>query len=329
VRTKFYIPPLLLAAVVVAVGGGDARATFPGTNGLIGFERWNKEDIDLFAAQPDGSGESNVDVSVGKGGEIAYSPDGSRIAFTRAAGDDGPYEIYTANADGSNTKRLTRHKRFSISAAWSPDGERLVYVTQAGKGEDAPLRLHVINADGTGNRQLGGGRRPGTPEPSDPRWTPDGEHIVYSQVVAKSEDDYDFSLVIVDADDGGDLRQITPKGGADEVNPNVSPDGTSVVYEVSRRFNEKQSDIALVSIDGGDSRRLTSTPVHEIQPVWSPDGTLIAFASDRDNRKLSNERFGRGFEIYTMASGGGDIRRLTRNKQTDALPDWQPLPSGG
>ena len=46
---------------------------------------------------------------------------------------------------------------------------------------------------------------------------------------------------------------------------------------------------------------------------------------DRDNRNLSKDRRGRGFEIYTMAADGTDIQRVTNNRIADLFPDWQPL----
>ena len=66
--------------------------------------------------------------------------------------------------------------------------------------------------------------------------------------------------------------------------------------------------------DGTDLRQLTANWWSDSDPAWSPDGTQIAFASDRDG----------DFEIYTMRSDGTDVRQLTRNNVQDRNPAWSP-----
>jgi len=55
----------------------------------------------------------------------------------------------------------------------------------------------------------------------------------------------------------------------------------------------RQSDIWLMNADGSGKRRITATGVYETNPVFSPEGTRMAFTGDRDNRRLSTERLGR------------------------------------
>jgi TolB protein len=61
---------------------------------------------------------------------------------------------------------------------------------------------------------------------------------------------------------------------------------------------------------------LTDNPAFDRSPVWSPDGTRIAFVSDRDAN----------MEIYVMNADGSDQTNLTRNSAHDTSPDWQPQP---
>jgi Tol biopolymer transport system component len=88
----------------------------------------------------------------------------------------------------------------------------------------------------------------------------------------------------------------------------------------------RQSEIWLMNGDGSDQRRITARRVYETNPVFSPDGTRIAFTGDRDNRRVSKERLGRGFELYTMALDGSGVVRVTANRRPDLFPDWLPLP---
>jgi Tol biopolymer transport system component len=310
------------AAAVTAIAL-PAGATPPGNNGKLVFERQTPDGADMFTVGADGSGLTRLTRLPGLEGDSSWSPDGSKVAFGRARNpEEGPYEIWVVNADGSGLARLTRHRGFSFAPAWSPDGRKIVYATNAPRRQR--LGLYVMNSDGSGKQRL---RTSRTREYSDPTWSPDGNTIAFASVKpAESQRGFDSSIAVVDADDGGNLRQLTRRGGADELNPNWSPDGTEIAFERNRLFDVRQSDIWLMKADGSGKRRITATSAHETNPVFSPDGTRIAFTGDRDNRGLSKERRGRGFEVYTMALDGSGIVRVTANRRPDLFPDWQPLP---
>jgi TolB protein len=320
--SEFALTLAALAAGVTAIAL-PAGATPPGSNGKLVFERETPDGSDMFTVGADGAGLTPLTRLPGTEGDSSWSPDGSKMAFARARNPErGPYEIWVVNADGSGLERLTRHRGFSIAPAWSPDGGTIVYATDAGRRRH--LQLNVMNADGSGKRRLASSR---TRDYIDPSWSPDGARIAFGVgKPAETPGGVDLSIAAVDADDGGNLRRLTRRGGADEVNPNWSPDGAAIAFERNRLFGVRQSDIWLMNADGSGKRRITATRVYETNPVFSPDGTRIAFSGDRDNRRLSKERLGRGFELYTMALDGSDIVRVTTNRRADLFPDWQPLP---
>ena len=76
-------------------------------------------------------------------------------------------------------------------------------------------------------------------------------------------------------------------------------------------------DVYVMDTDGQNVRNLTNHPVSDEYPAWSPDGRLIAFASNREGG-WSN------FEIYLMNADGNNLRRLTNQPGNDSYPTWSP-----
>jgi len=87
--------------------------------------------------------------------------------------------------------------------------------------------------------------------------------------------------------------------------PALSPDGATVVFT-------SQGDLWRVSADGGRGERLTANPAYDSDPVFSPDGLWLAFASNREG----------SFDVYVMPAAGGRPRRLTFAANNDFPQDW-------
>ena len=74
-------------------------------------------------------------------------------------------------------------------------------------------------------------------------------------------------------------------------------------------------EIYVMDVDGGNRENLSNSPVDDMEPDWSPDGTKIAFVSDRNDD---------ADQIYVMDSDGKNQTRLTDGPRRKLNPDWSP-----
>ena len=76
------------------------------------------------------------------------------------------------------------------------------------------------------------------------------------------------------------------------------------------------TEIYVMDVDGGNRKNLSNHPVHDEDPDWSPDGTKIAFVSNRNDA---------ADQIYVMDSDGKNQTRLTEGPRRKLNPDWSPM----
>ena len=77
-----------------------------------------------------------------------------------------------------------------------------------------------------------------------------------------------------------------------------------------------------MNADGKDQTRLTDNPAYDMSPTWSPDGTQIAFDTQRDGYPPVENGIGPEFEIHIMDVDGSRDMRLTNNTDEDRFPSW-------
>ena len=281
----------------------------------------NPDDTYVFTMRSDGSGKRKLlpthTCCAG------WSPDGTRLVVPRATKDD---RIASAivRRDGSHYRKLPlSDPTLNIgctSGSWSPTSAQLTCEswdeTNAGRNG-----LYTISArDGRIVRRLTRNPFGATDIPGS--YSPDGKRIVF--VRFRGEDDA-TGLYVVHADGHG-LRRIDAararlNGGAD-----WSPDGRDIAF--SRHVTaDARGSLWIIHPDGSGLRPLVpeglacggdvdaprDTGCHA--PVWSPDGTRIAFAAGNDAV---------GYDIYTVNSDGTDLTRLTTTGADD--PDWSAGP---
>jgi Tol biopolymer transport system component len=122
-------------------------------------------------------------------------------------------------------------------------------------------------------------------------------------------------------DDGTNKVQLASTRLAFE--PNVSPDGTKIVFSkyIEPIQENKGRGLFIVNVDGSDLRQVTNAGNEDGQPMWSPDGTRIAFT--RCERESYPDSFRPPFNIFVIDADGSNLTRIT-NTGENSEPAWSP-----
>jgi TolB protein len=133
--------------------------------------------------------------------------------------------------------------------------------------------------------------------------------VVYS--VLEGTGNTDNSEIYAVGDSG--TARVSDFAGPDLL-PDLSPDGSSILF-VSARDDADNVDVYVMSVDGTEVRRLTTSKEVDTGPRWSPDGSKVVFQrSDGEGH----------WEIFVVNADGSGEERLTSNEVSDESPAWSP-----
>jgi len=234
-------------------------------------------------------------------GEVKFSPDGSRLAYT-VINNDGPgrpySQLWIMTIANNKSFRLGGEKEPSSNPEWSPDGRSIAYEGTVGDKSG----LIAANADGSHAKFLSPIQGTNNPLPSTGKsiaWSPDGKRIAFVNAVPGPETQ----------DATGDPVVITRYL--------YKPDDS----EGFTRFNDnRRLHIFVVDIASGQVRQLTHGDHYEHSIDWSPNGEEIAFIS---NREPNEDQFF-NYDIFTLKVSDGSMRRLTSTESAEYRPRWSP-----
>lgn len=240
----------------------------------------------------------------------AFSPDGSRIAFTSNRHDGWSDDIYVMNADGTHQTRLSAASRaYAAQPSFSPDGKSIAFVSDRGSHQ----AVYVMRADGHDPRLLA---YDDTTDLYHPSFSPDGTRIVFADAAG---------IAVVQADGTGRIQLVAEPPDSDDVDdePAFSPDGRRIVFT----SGDGLLRLDVVNADGSGRTRLLRAGRPGESPAFSPDGTRVVYTDDNEG----DETVGAFLRVHDIASGA-DVRvpprrRGVRAPVGDLAPRWGTVPS--
>lgn len=197
-----------------------------------------------------------------------------------------PFDIYTADLDGSNRKPITQYGVYTAEATLSPDGRRLVFTSL----KDGDLELYTMNVDGSDIRRLtnapgydgGAFFSPDGAQIVYRAWHPTGDSLtVYRELLSQQLVRPNRMEVFVMNADGSNQRQVTNLGGANFA-PFFTPDGKRILFSSNHKNPRNRNfDLYLVNLDGSGLEQVTTDTEFDGFPMFSPDGRYLVWASNR------------------------------------------------
>lgn len=234
-------------------------------------------------------------------GDPRISPDGRQVAYTVTRVDRAANRrvstIWLASADGSGTPRqLTAGHLSSSAPRWRPDGQALSFTgVRPVPGDESSSRPQAYLLD-----LAGGEPRKITSLPNGATgcdWSPDGTRLLCSSRTGPG-DRKPFS---------SDVRHYT---------------GLSYKFNDSGWFDDKRSHLYVIDVATGRATQITSGDGwNDTDPQWSPDGTRVAFVSNRTGREHDGDE---DDDVWVVPATGGEPLLISDKSKGSGSPRWSP-----
>jgi dipeptidyl aminopeptidase/acylaminoacyl peptidase len=285
------------------------------------------------------------------------SPDGKLVAYVVTTVDQRQNrrqsQIWIAATDGSRAPRqFTTSPQSSNSPRWSPDGRALAFLSARPATDNSsttpqatPTPISPALPSATVPQATPAPTQTSAPATNVTATTPGVPSGL--QIAAATASETPRTQVWLLSLDGGEARRVTNlRNGVATFE--WSPDGRRMVLtsrtgpsdarppssdvrhykHMSYKFNDtgwfddKRSHVFVVDVASGHPTQITfGEDWNDTDPQWSPDGSTIAFVSDRTGHAFDESR---NTDVFVIDSAGGPIRKISDHPEEDYSPRWSP-----
>jgi dipeptidyl aminopeptidase/acylaminoacyl peptidase len=234
------------------------------------------------------------------------SPDGKTIAYVLTTIDQKKNRressIWLIPADGSSAPRRLSSEFFSASSPrWSPDGKTLAFLSarasEPSAAEKPKSQIYLLSISSGGEAAALTKLKNAV---QSFQWSPEGSRIV----VVSSSGVMDG---VATADRKSDVRHYTH---------------IRYKYNDTGWFDDKRRHLWVVNVPNGDAKQITEgQDWDDTDPQWSPDGTRVAFVSDRTGKAYDSSH---NTDVWVIPAAGGALTKISDHAFEDESPRWSP-----
>lgn len=226
-----------------------------------------------------------------------FSYDGTQLAFS--SNRTGAYQIYVLDLATRAVRQITQGKVDKTNPFWSPNNTQILYTMH----KDESSEIGMMNADGSKPRQLtrAFGHSHGY------GFSPSGQWISFESTMNNRSEIFIYNILEKKSRTLIENDELTYQG-----DPVFSPIGNKLVFS-SNSMEKKTRQLYIYDLDWQKYYRITDDHMDKDDPLFSPDGTKIAYVARWEN----------AWNIFIMDSDGKHVRNVTKSYYDHVVPSWR------